>query len=763
MHRWTHSFIILAVIAWCALAGVVVADFNWNAESGNWADGANWDKGYKPDGTENVNLRKSSTSVCTLNTDEGLFSNRLMIQNGQTWNIEDGGRVGFAWSRIGYGGPAKVTMTGNSTFVLNNDDLYIGEINGNAIWTMYDTSSIVLADPSRNDDNLYIGKDGNGTLRIVGSKVTIRPSRIDFGWIRTAGCTPVSTLEYVMDEGGASTIVVQRINKIGDPDSTNHLVLSATAPLPQRDIVLIEATTGYGIGGKGKFDTLNGGPADEGTQIVLGGNVYALTYAYEANDDGIANDVALVYEPDPYTTYKAHSPHPYDGATVLVSPTTLRWVNPEPPDGHGEPTCTVYLGTTPDREAMDQVTLEPGVCSVPIDTAAFATFGAQPLTDETTYYWIVDCAYANAALPSEAGQGEAWTFHTSLSLPQVDGFGGWATGGAGGATVTVSDFNAFKYYATSVKPYTIRVSGTIDFGQGGKVQPTSNKTIEGVDHNATIIGNIDLSGSQNCDNIIIRNLTVTNPYPEVDGITVWGATNVLITHCTVYDCGDGLIDITRTSDNVTVSWCKFYYTDPSAPHRFTMISGNDPAAHPHITLHHNWWAQNCDQRMPSGSWSTVHMYNNYFTCTGNYYCSNVRDGGEMLSESNYYLNVNNPVSVSLPPAEGQPAGRIKTVANAYVSCTGTIYPGQDTVFSPPYAYSVDAAGDVPAIVSARAGNRPYGDFNDDGTVEIDDLHRFAEVWLEPTNPLAPYADLNGNGRVEMYEFAVLAAQWIQAN
>jgi hypothetical protein len=413
------------------LAGVVVADFNWNAESGNWADGANWDKGYKPDGTENVNLRKSSTSVCTLNTDEGLFSNRLMIQNGQTWNIEDGGRVGFAWSRIGYGGPAKVTMTGNSTFVLNNDDLYIGEINGNAIWTMYDTSSIVLADPSRNDDNLYIGKDGNGTLRIVGSKVTIRPSRIDFGWIRTAGCTPVSTLEYVMDEGGASTIVVQRINKIGDPDSTNHLVLSATAPLPQRDIVLIEATTGYGIGGKGKFDTLNGGLADEGTQIVLGGNVYALTYAYEANADGHANDIALVFLRS--ARYLAYDPIPANGAVFESSPTMLSWLLPDPNDGVSDIICTVYLGIEPpdpNRTNMDGVTLPANAASVEINAINFPTYGVQPLPDANDFYWVVDCVDTSPGVDPEAGKGIYWTFSTDYNYaPDVDAGPGLVTWG----------------------------------------------------------------------------------------------------------------------------------------------------------------------------------------------------------------------------------------------------------------------------------------------------------------------------------------------
>jgi hypothetical protein len=155
------------------------------------------------------------------------------------------------------------------------------------------------------------------------------------------------------------------------------------------------------------------------------------------------------------------------------------------------------------------------------------------------------------------------------------------------------------------------------------------------------------------------------------------------------------------------------------------------------------------------------MYNNCFTCTGNYYCSNVRDGGEMLSESNYYLNVSNPITVSLPPAPGQPAGRIKTRDNAYVSCTGTIYPGRDTVFTPSYAYTIDAVADVPAIVSAGAGNRLYGDFNGDGRVDAEDLYLFSDFWLDDSNRAAFYQDLNGDGQVNFYEFDSFAGHWLQ--
>jgi pectate lyase len=281
-----------------------------------------------------------------------------------------------------------------------------------------------------------------------------------------------------------------------------------------------------------------------------------------------------------------------------------------------------------------------------------------------------------------------------------------------------------------------------------------------VDHTSTIIGNVQAAG-----NCILRNLRVTNPYRDPvtnggsDAITVNGITNVLITHCTIYNAYDGLCDISRASDNVTVSWCKFYYTDPSQTHRFTMISGNDPNAHPRITLHHNWWAQNCHERMPSGSWNTVHMYNNYFTCAGNYYCSNTRDGGEMLSENNYYLGVNDPIGVSLPPAAGQQAGRIRTSGNIYVNCTGTIWPGTDTAFMPPYVYTPDDVADVPAIVVASAGNRLYGDFNGDNNVDAADLEWFSGLWLSNTKP-AFYLDIDGDGTVSFREFARFAQSWL---
>src|SRR6185503_7659822 len=96
-----------------------------------------------------------------------------------------------------------------------------------------------------------------------------------------------------------------------------------------------------------------------------------------------------------------------------------------------------------------------------------------------------------------------------------------------------------------------------------------------------------------------------------DAISVnGGAQHLWFDHLDVSDGSDGNLDITQGSDFVTVSWSKFSYssmrTDPMAGtsgHRFSNLVGasdTDPSDvnHLNITWHHNWWAQNVNQRMP---------------------------------------------------------------------------------------------------------------------------------------------------------------------
>jgi len=335
------------------------------------------------------------------------------------------------------------------------------------------------------------------------------------------------------------------------------------------------------------------------------------------------------------------------------------------------------------------------------------------------------------ALGGTVGASGIFTFTTSSHLngfqlyqhpanPALpDGFGSAATGGAGGPIYTVSTSAELLARATSIETCTINISGTIDVtggvgGDGKSVRLLSNKTIQGLDANSTLIGCLDLGGG-GVNNVIIRHLNITHPGTTIgpegkytdggDGITAWGCTNVHISHCTFHDCADGSCDITQGSDFITVSWCMFYYTN-SLTHRFPMILGNTATSDYHVTLHHNWFAEGCDQRMPSGSYSRAHLYNNYFSCAGNSYCTNVRTGGEFLVENNYYAAVKSP-------CYKQDGGKISESGNIFQNCTGLppghdltagAVTGNDTVFTPPYAYTPDPAADVPALVMAGAGN-----------------------------------------------------------
>jgi pectate lyase len=294
----------------------------------------------------------------------------------------------------------------------------------------------------------------------------------------------------------------------------------------------------------------------------------------------------------------------------------------------------------------------------------------------------------------------ALLWFSGVALAQ-DGFGGQATGGAGGREVNATTPEQLKFYAASPEPLVIRISGPIS---PGMVPVSSNKTLIGSGPEASIQGNLMIGGG--VQNVIIRNLTFTNPMNKKgkgggDGITVRGGKNVVIDHCTFIDCGDGCVDITEGSDSVTVSWCKFSYTK-QPKHRFVMLAmGREGKKHKHkprITLHHNWFGENCDQRMPAARKSRVHMYNNYFSCSGNSYCTNIRKDAELLSESNYYEKVQNPIY-------SEEGGKIRASKNIYKDCTGKIDNRNDKVFEPSYAWKVDRAANVPEIVRAGAGAR----------------------------------------------------------
>jgi pectate lyase len=278
-----------------------------------------------------------------------------------------------------------------------------------------------------------------------------------------------------------------------------------------------------------------------------------------------------------------------------------------------------------------------------------------------------------------------------------DGFcmvNGTTTGGAGGPTITVTNGTDFVSQVGMIGARIVQVEGVLSIGSA---TVRSDKTIIGVSDNATLLGRLSISG---VSNVIVQNLRITSPGDDGMSIRDPNTHHVWVDHVTFYDCGDGSCDISQGADYVTVSWCKFFYPT-QLEHRFTMIADGPKDLGPltaHITLHHNWWSSRSDQRMAATSDALVHYYNNYFHCTNNSYCSNARDEAELNLENNYYAGVKDPIGIS-----SGTNGKIKTSGNTYAGCSGTIHPGTDSVFTTPYAYTLDATIDVSNLVTNGAG------------------------------------------------------------
>ncbi|KAK7386507.1 hypothetical protein VNO78_26785 [Psophocarpus tetragonolobus] len=99
---------------------------------------------------------------------------------------------------------------------------------------------------------------------------------------------------------------------------------------------------------------------------------------------------------------------------------------------------------------------------------------------------------------------------------------------------------------------------------------------------------------------------------QVDGdaIRLVTASKIWIDHNTLYDCQDGLLDVTRGSTNVTVSNNWFREQDK------VMLLGHDDGyvrdKDMKVTIVYNYFGPNCHQRMPRIRHGYAHVANNLY-------------------------------------------------------------------------------------------------------------------------------------------------------
>ncbi len=176
------------------------------------------------------------------------------------------------------------------------------------------------------------------------------------------------------------------------------------------------------------------------------------------------------------------------------------------------------------------------------------------------------------------------------------------------------------------------------------------------------------------DNVIIRNLTITDTsdcFPQwdptdgaegnwnasFDNVEVSGSTHVWIDHNTLndgdnpdsgqpsyfgrpYQVHDGLLDIVRGSNHVTLSWNHL-----SGHDKVTLIGNTDnPDRYGEqdklkVTLHHNHF-EALGQRTPRVRFGQVHVYNNYYRGgDGHGYSIGVGFGSQVYAEGNAFEGI----------------------------------------------------------------------------------------------------------------------------
>ncbi|WP_202077869.1 pectate lyase family protein [Caldalkalibacillus salinus] len=333
-------------------------------------------------------------------------------------------------------------------------------------------------------------------------------------------------------------------------------------------------------------------------------------------------------------------------------------------------------------------------------------------------------------------QGDQMNTKPSINADAPIGFAsmnGGTTGGEGGREEYVSTgaelqqiINERSRSAHPHEPLTIYVQGTITQSNSSKssieLKHPSGKANE--IRNVSIIGvgtqgEFDGIGLRliNAHNIIVRNLSIHHVSAgEGTAIEVTeNSSNVWIDHNDLYsqldgnddrDYYDGLVDIKRGTEYVTVSWNKIH------DHWKTALIGHtddESLAADKVTYHHNHW-YNINSRGPLIRFADVHIFNNYYEDVHDT-AINSRMGARVYVENNYFENVGDGGTDGTTGHVKGPVGwYYGSSETGYWHLSGNIYVNtpsdhlqSTTNYVPPYSYTPNTAEEAKSLVQQYAG------------------------------------------------------------
>ncbi|WP_183564205.1 pectate lyase family protein [Mucilaginibacter sp. SP1R1] len=324
--------------------------------------------------------------------------------------------------------------------------------------------------------------------------------------------------------------------------------------------------------------------------------------------------------------------------------------------------------------------------------------------------------------PATNGRKYTYTLGTAASAPastpsttlpdEVPGLIGYAmyngttTGGVGGTSVTVTTLDGLRSAVKGNSPKIVYISGAIKSTGDDLVYVGSNTSIIGKP-SASVEG-LTLF-METVSNVIIQDLRLKN-YVYDAGVQIkYSSHHIWVDHCE-FSCDRSQwgywgkdIAITRESDFVTVSWCKFHDNNLSVLISGGIVGHEADKGKLHITLHHNYW-YNISEREPTMNYGSVHMFNNYHLNNDSYSIS-ARAGGTVRTDNEYFSNCHKPITTNL---DGDPPGYISGAnTNTYVNCLANDITTPTSTWVPEYSYKqyLNSASYVPALVIKYTGPR----------------------------------------------------------
>lgn len=219
------------------------------------------------------------------------------------------------------------------------------------------------------------------------------------------------------------------------------------------------------------------------------------------------------------------------------------------------------------------------------------------------------------------------------------GFGQYALGGKGGRYYVVTDSSdhdpvnpvpgTLRYAVIQTEPLWIVFAANMVISLSEELIFNSYKTLDGRGANVHITGGGCIT-LQYITNIIIHNIHLHHCYQagetnirsspthygwrtlsDGDGISIFGARDIWIDHCSLSHCKDGLIDAVMGSTGITISNNHFSH------HNEVMLLGHSddylPDSGMQVTIAFNHFGQKLIQRMPRCRRGYIHVVNNDFT------------------------------------------------------------------------------------------------------------------------------------------------------